>query len=74
MICATHRGTPREQFHDRPCGTAGAQLLLGAVAGIVGAVISTFGGRTVRAWMAATFGGDFRRSASRMPSPSSPHG
>jgi uncharacterized membrane protein len=39
-------------------GTAGGSLLLGAAAGVVGAVIGTLGGRTARARLAATLGND----------------
>ena len=39
-------------------GTAGGSLLLGAAAGVVGAVIGTLGGRTARARLAATLGKD----------------
>ena len=39
-------------------GASVGSLILGAVAGIVGAVIGTFGGRAVRAKLAAAFGKD----------------
>jgi hypothetical protein len=39
-------------------GAAGGSLLLGAVVGIVGAVIGTLGGRTARARLAAALGRD----------------
>ena len=39
-------------------GRAGGSLLFGAVAGIVGAVIGTLGGRTARARLAAVSGRD----------------
>jgi len=39
-------------------GASAGSLTLGAVAGIVGAVIGTFGGRAVRAKLAAAFGKD----------------
>ena len=40
------------------CGTAVAGGLPGAIVGMVGAVVGTFGGRALRARLAATFGDD----------------
>jgi len=39
-------------------GAAGGRLLIGAILGIVGAVIGTLGGHAIRARLAATFGKD----------------
>lgn len=39
-------------------GVAAGSLWIGAVAGIVGAVIGTLGGRAARGWLAAKFGSD----------------
>jgi uncharacterized membrane protein len=40
------------------CGAAVTGGLPGALTGMVGAVVGTFGGRALRAWLAATFGDD----------------